>query len=64
MDILEVNRFIMEKLNLPGKLSVSDDKFKETLEAAAQAEQAQVNGAQPSTTAGAVKFPEDKGVTI
>jgi hypothetical protein len=63
MDIFETNRFIMDKLNLPAKLSASDDKIKETL-AAANAQQQAVTGAQPSTTAGAVQFPQDKGVTI
>jgi len=63
-DIFEVNRFIMDKLNLPAKLSVSDDQLKKTLAAAAEAQQAQIQGAQPTTTAGKVNFPEDRGVTI
>jgi hypothetical protein len=63
-NIFEVNRFIMEKLNLPAKLSVSDDKLKETLAAGAEQEQAQLTGAQPTTTAAPVSFPENKGVTI
>ncbi len=64
-DMFEANRFINEKLNLPAKLSVSDEKLRQTLGAAAQAQQQQApQGAPPSTTAGAVKFPEAPGVTI
>lgn len=63
-DIFKVNRFIMDKLNLPADLSVSDDQLKKTLAAAAEAQQAQITGAPPTTTAGAVQFPQDKGVTI
>lgn len=63
-DIFEVNRFIMDKLNLPAKLSVSDAQLKQTLAQAAQMQQQQLQGAQPTTTAGAVQFPQDKGVTI
>lgn len=64
-DMFEANKFINEKLNLPAKLSVSDAKLRETLGAAAQAQQQQqIQGAPPSTTAGAVKFPEAPGVTI
>jgi hypothetical protein len=62
-DMFEANRFINEKLNLPAKLAVSDDKMKATLAQAAQQQQ-ELNGAQPSTTAGQVKFPEDRGTTI
>jgi hypothetical protein len=64
-DMFEVNRFIMDKLNLPAKLSASDDKMKATLAQAAQQQQQQPpEGAQPSTTAGAVQFPQDRGQTI
>ncbi len=63
MDIFKVNQFIMDKLNLPANLSVSDEKLKQTLAQAAQQQQ-QIQGAPPSTTAGAVKFPEAQGVTI
>lgn len=63
-DMFEANRFINEKLNLPQKLSVPDDQLKKTLAQAAQMQQAQISGAQPSTTAGAVQFPQDRGVTI
>lgn len=63
MDLFETNRFIMEKLNLPAKLSASDDRMKETLAAGAQQQQA-ATGAQPSTTAGRVNFPEAPNVTI
>lgn len=63
MDIFKTNRFIMDKLNLPANLSVSDDQLKKTLAASAQQQQA-VTGAQPSTTAGSVEFPQDQGVTI
>ena len=63
MNMFEVNRFIMDKLNLPAKLSASDDELKQRL-AQALGQQQQLTGAQPSTTAGAVQFPADKGVTI
>jgi len=63
-NIFEVNRFINDKLNIPERLAVTDEQLKKTLAAAAQIQQGQISGAQPSTTAGAVKFPEDKGVTI
>ena len=64
-DMFEVNRFIMDKLNLPAKLSASDDKMKATLAQAAQQQPQQPpEGAQPSTTAGAVQFPQDRGQTI
>jgi len=56
-NMFEVNRFIMDKLNLPQKLSASDDKIKQTLAEAAQ-------GAQPTTEAGGAQFPQDPGVTI
>jgi len=62
-DIFEVNRFIMDKLNLPSKLSVSDDKLKETLAQAAQQEQPP-QGSTPSTTASNVDFPQNPGVAI
>lgn len=61
MDLFETNRFIMDKLNLPAKLSASDDQVKKTL---AAAQQLPAQGAQPSTTAGQVKFPENQGVTV
>jgi hypothetical protein len=63
MDIFETNRFIMDKLNLPAKLSASDDKIKDTLAEAANQQQAPT-GATPTTTAGQVQFPQDRGVTI
>ena len=66
VDMFEANRFISEKLNIPAKLSVSDDKMKQTLAAAAQqqAEQQAPQGAPPTTTAGKVSFPESPNVTI
>lgn len=64
-DLFEANRFINEKLNLPAKLSKSDDDIKKTLGEAAQAQQQQqLTGSQPSTAAAAVSFPQDKGTTI
>lgn len=63
-NIFEVNRFINEKLNVPEKLSVPDDQLKKTLAQAAEMQQQQISGAPPSTTAGAVQFPQDQGVTI
>ena len=67
VDMFEANKFINEKLNLPAKLSVSDEKLKQTLAAgAAQQQEAQQTpqGAPPTTAAGQVKFPEAQGVTI
>jgi hypothetical protein len=65
MNMFEVNKFIMDKLNLPAKLSASDDELKQRLAAGAQQQQQQqLTGAQPSTTAAPVSFPADKGVTI
>jgi hypothetical protein len=64
MNMFEVNRFIMDKLNLPAKLSASDDELKSRLAQASEQQQQQLTGSQPSTTAGAVQFPQDKGVTI
>ncbi len=67
-NLFEVNKYINEKLNLPAKLSASDEQMKQTLATAAQIQaqqqQAAITGAQPSTTAGQVKFPENPGVTI
>lgn len=64
-DMFEANKFISDKLNLPAKLSVPDEKLKQTLAAAAQqTQQQQLQGAPPSTAAGQVKFPEAPGVTI
>ena len=63
MNLFETNRYIMEKLNLPSKLSATDDQMKKTLAEGAQQQQA-ATGAQPSTTAGQVSFPQDRGVTI
>ena len=62
-NMFEVNKFIMEKLNLPAKLSASDEELKQRLAQAAQQQQP-IEGAQPSTTAAPVKFPEAQGVTI
>lgn len=68
-DLFEANRFISEKLNLPQKLSVPDAQLRQTLAEAAQLQQQQtqeqgISGSPPSTAAGAVKFPQDQGVTI
>ncbi len=63
-DMFEANRFISDKLNIPAKLAVPDEELKKRLEQAAQVSQEQLTGAQPSTTAGQVQFPQDKGVTI
>ena len=62
-NMFEVNKFIMDKLNLPAKLSASDEELKQRLAQASQQEQP-IQGAQPSTTAAPVKFPEAQGVTI
>ena len=66
VDMFEANRFISDKLNLPAKLSVSDEQLKATLAAASQQQQEQQapQGAAPTTTAGKVNFPESPNVTI
>jgi hypothetical protein len=63
-DLFQVQNFLTDKLNLPQKLNVSDEKLKQILSAAANMEQAQMAGAPPSTAAGQVQFPQSPGVTI
>lgn len=64
-NIFETNKFLTQKLNLPHKLFASDAEIRQFLAQMAQAQQAaQLPQPSPSTTAGAVKFPENPGVTI
>jgi hypothetical protein len=64
-NIFEINRFLTDKLNLKRDLFASDDDIKAFLKQMVSAQQAaQQPQPQPSTTAGAVKFPEAPGVTI
>lgn len=64
-NIFETNRWINEKLNLPRKISATDEEIKQFMGAMAKAQQAQMlPPPSSSTTAGAVKFPENPGVTI
>ena len=65
VDMFAANKFINEKLNLPEKLSVSDEQMKQTLGQAAQLQQQQAaQGSTPSTTAGKVNFPESPNTPI
>ncbi len=65
-DMVEVQKFLTEKLNLPHKLFATEEKLKEVIGKAAEAEQAQqqMTAPSPSTTAGQVQFPTNPGVTI
>lgn len=64
-DMFEANQFLTEKLNLPRKLFVTDDQLRQALQQAAEVQQQQqLPAPTPSTTAGAVNFPQDQGVTI
>jgi hypothetical protein len=65
VNIFEANKFLTDKLNLPRKLFSSDDEIRDFLKKMGQAQQAAgLPAPSPSTTAGAVKFPESPGVTI
>ncbi len=63
-DLFEANNFLTEKLNLPRKLFLSDEKLKESLSQLAAAQAQQQATPTSSTTAAQVKFPENPGVTI
>jgi hypothetical protein len=64
-NIFEVNKFLTNKLNLPRNLFASDDDLKAYVAQMGKAQQLlQQKQPAPSTTAGAVKFPEQPGVTI
>ena len=64
-NIFEANKFLTDKLNLPRKLFSTDEEIKAFLKQLGQAQQAaQLPQPSPSTTAGAVKFPQAPGVTI
>lgn len=66
VNLFEVQKFLTDKLNLPRKLFASDEDLKKFLSGMLQQQQeaAQQAMPQPSTTAGAVEFPKDQGVTI
>ncbi len=63
-NMFEVNKFIMDKLNLPAKLSASDEELKQRLAQASQQQDQSIQGAPSSTTAAPVEFPQDRGTTI
>ena len=64
-NIFECNKFLTDKLNLQRKLFSSDDELRAFLKQMMQASAAQqLPPPKPTTTAGAVKFPEQPGVTI
>lgn len=64
-NLFEVNKFINSKLNLPQKLSATDEAIKGFLEQMGQIQQqSQVAAPQSSTAASPVKLPEAQGVTI
>lgn len=64
-ELVEVNKFLTDKLNLPSKLFADDNKLRQVLEQAGQAQQQQqLASPQPSTSASNVKLPENPGVTI
>jgi hypothetical protein len=65
VNIFEANKFLTDKLNLQRKLFSSDDEIRNFLGQMMQQQQAaQLPQPKPTTTAGAVKFPENQGVTI
>jgi len=64
-NIFEVNKFLTEKLNLQRKLFATDDEIKKFLQEMGKAQQSQqLPPPSPSTGAGAVKFPQNPGITI
>ena len=64
-DIFEVNKFLTKKLNLPQKLSASDDQIRQFLAAMAQQQQAQQAAVSKPTTSGSpVQLPQPQGATI
>ena len=64
-NMFEANKFIMDKLNLPRKLSNTDEEIRQFLTEMNKSQQAgQLPQPSSSTAAGAVKFPENPGVTI
>lgn len=61
----EVQNFLTQKLNLQKKLFASEDELRAFMKQMVQSQQqGQLPAPSPSTTAGAVKFPENPGVTI
>lgn len=64
-NMFEANKFIMDKLNLPRKLSNTDEQIRQFLTKMNETQQAgELPQPSSSTAAGAVKFPENPGVTI
>jgi hypothetical protein len=65
VNIFEASNFLTDKLNLPRKLFATDDEIRGFLGNMLQQQQlGNLPPPSPSTTAGAVKFPESPGVTI
>lgn len=65
VNIFEANKFLTDKLNLPRKLFATDDDIRGFIQKMGQVQTAAgLPQPSPSTTAGAVKFPENQGVTI
>jgi len=64
-NIFEVNEFLTAKLNLPRKLFAKDEDIKKFLGTLGEQQQlGALPQPSPSTAAGAVKFPENPGITI
>ena len=65
MNLMETQKFLTQKLNLPQKIFATDAELKEFLGNMAKAnQQAQSPQPTPSTTAGQVNFPGAPNVTI
>ena len=65
INIFEANDFLNKKLNIPKKLSATDDEIKQFLQQLAQQQQpAQQQVPSPSTSASPVNLPQQQGITI
>jgi len=60
-NLLEVNKFLTDKLNLPSKLFKNDDEFKDFIQ---QLQQQQATAPQATTSGSQVQLPQNRGVTI
>jgi hypothetical protein len=60
----EINQFLMDNLNLPSRLFVSKEQLTQFIQSYAQQVQQQGALPAPTTTAGRVNYPENRGVTI
>lgn len=64
-NIFETNRFINEKLNLPKKLSNTDEQIKDFMKSMLEQKQAESQPApSPATAAAPVGIPQNQGVAI